>query len=481
MNNSYIVSINWEIANLFDKYNYFSRDCLEESPINVFYMKNRGGKTLLFTMLFNALSGSDSYNINKTYGEILLKVNLRLWDDEYVFNLAKTTISIIKNGKVLSKEEYHQFLWTFVRIFENLKFEYDKNKPQKNTFKSMFRYLFFSDHDIRKKNRGENREISFVNSHFDFYMKKALLGYFLWIDISNKEFCSLEEYYLRVDYTEKNKSKYLKYRDVFSLFSENKTEGIFKKYEAARKTLGDITVAADHLRSMIQIRLNLEGEGGGSSSSEDRLSFLQTQLLILDNEKKKIEDTVLLLKKQLFLISNIEKEAYYLDKNSKIEDMIYLYSEYEENIKYLGNQNSLKIQEIDKVINDAEKFIEWWLKILGFIKIRIDLTNQMIKSDDARSEWEMSMIRILCWVLLNAFSKKIGWRLLNICVFDAIFESIDEDKWHKLFEKIQSLYEGELKDVLPQIFIFTTGINDRYNLEEFTKIKVYTKNFIDFN
>jgi hypothetical protein len=163
---------------------------------------------------------------------------------------------------------------------------------------------------------------------------------------------------LRVDYTEKNKSKYLKYRDVFSLFSENKTEGIFKKYEAARKTLGDITVAADHLRSMIQIRLNLEGEGGGSSSSEDRLSFLQTQLLILDNEKKKIEDTVLLLKKQLFLISNIEKEAYYLDKNSKIEDMIYLYSEYEENIKYLGNQNSLKIQEIDKVINDAEKFIE---------------------------------------------------------------------------------------------------------------------------
>lgn len=170
-----------------------------------------------------------------------------------------------------------------------------------------------------------------------------------------------------------------------------------------------------------------------------------------------------------------------MDKNSKIEDMIYLYSEYEENIKYLGNQNSLKIQEIDKVINDAEKFIEWWLKILGFIKIRIDLTNQMIKSDDARSEWEMSMIRILCWVLLNAFSKKIGWRLLNICVFDAIFESIDEDKWHKLFEKIQSLYEGELKDVLPQIFIFTTGINDRYNLEEFTKIKVYTKNFIDFN
>ena len=474
------MSINWEIANLFDKYNYFSWDYLEEVPINVFYMKNRGGKTLLFTMLFNALSGSTSYNINKAYEKILLKIKLKLLNDEYVFNLVKTKIGIAKNWEDLSKEEYHQSLWRVLKIFENLRFEYNKNKPQKNTFKSMFRYLFFSDHDIRKKNRGENRLISFVNSQFDFYMKKALLGYFLWIDISNKEFCSLEEYYLRVDYIEKNKNKYKKYKDVFSLFSENKTEEIFKKYEAARTTFGDITVAVDHLRSMIQIRLNLGGEEELSTSSRDRLSFLQTQLLILENEKKKIEDNVLYLKKQLFLISNIEKGVYALDKNSKIDDMIYLYSEYEENIKYLRDKNLLKIQEIDKVIRDAENFIQWWLKTLGFIKIRIDLTNQIIKSDDARSEWEMSMIRILCWVLLNAFSKKNGWRLLNICVFDAIFESIDEDKWHKLFEKIQSLYKGELKDFLPQIFIFTTGINDRYNVEELKKIKVYTKNFIHF-
>jgi hypothetical protein len=163
---------------------------------------------------------------------------------------------------------------------------------------------------------------------------------------------------LRVDYIEKNKNKYKKYKDVFSLFSENKTEEIFKKYEAARKTFGDITVAVDHLRSMIQIRLNLGGEEELSTSSRDRLSFLQTQLLILENEKKKIEDNVLYLKKQLFLISNIEKGVYALDKNSKIDDMIYLYSEYEENIKYLRDKNLLKIQEIDKVIRDAENFIQ---------------------------------------------------------------------------------------------------------------------------
>jgi hypothetical protein len=60
-------------------------------------MKNRGGKTLLFTMLFNALSGSTSYNINKAYEKILLKIKLKLLNDEYVFNLVKTKIGIAKN------------------------------------------------------------------------------------------------------------------------------------------------------------------------------------------------------------------------------------------------------------------------------------------------------------------------------------------------------------------------------------------------
>lgn len=443
---------------------------LTDKNINVFYMWNRQWKTLLYTLIHSALSGEKEYNINNEYN-LTLSIDAYLFDNNYNYQISNLYLKIKENDKNITNDTYIKTVNNNLNIYDDLKIQRENSEERKNTLRSMFRYIFFSDNDVWKRNRWEIRELWLVNTYKDWCSKKILLSYFLWLKIDNQTFTELYRYYKLVDDINRNKKEYEKYEDIGNLFLSEDSNELFKEYSSCKKLFWDISVAIEHIESMLILAKSLN-----KKEDNKKKDFLRKQLTLLNNEKNNILYKMLKAQKKIKSLNEVERMSG-KERESNKKFLV----EYKQKVK---DKNSLEkkyeklLLEIDWLLEKCSIYIKKQLAELWYKNLEINLLEQKIKSTEPRSEWEMSVIRILCWILLNSFSQQNNWRLLNICCFDAIFQWIDENNWHDLFTKINDLYNSELKLYLPQIFIFITWIFDKYNLKELNNIELYEKKFI---
>ncbi len=443
---------------------------LTEKSINVFYMGNRQWKTLLYTLIHSALSGEKEYSINNEY-DLSLSIESCLFGDSYYYLINKSYLRIRKNEENITNDFYVRTLNNNLNIYDDLKIQREKNEERKNTLRSMFRYIFYSDNDVWKRNRWEIRELWLVNTYKDWCSKKILLAYFLWLKIDNQTFTDLYRYYKLIDDINRDRKEYEKYKDITGLFLSDNSNNLFEQYSYYKKLYWDISVAIEHIDSMFNLAKVLN-----NPKDKEKKDFLRKQMTLLNKEKKYIFSEMLKAQGKLRALNEVERMS---SKDRDLNDKFV--KEYVDKVKEMetiGKKYENVISEIDWLLVKCSVYIKKQLGELWYKNLDINLLEQKIKSTEPRSEWEMSVIRILCWILLNVFSQQNNWRLLNICCFDAIFQWIDENNWHDLFTKINDLYNSDLKLYLPQIFIFITWITDRYNLRGLNNIEVYEKEFI---
>ena len=476
MNKFKLTKIDWSIKDILHGESKFSWQENEKKPINVFYMGNRWGKTLIFSLLYELLSWENDYNIHPSYSDISLNVSASNWDDEFSYYLNGKTVDIKLWDNIISKDEYISNMASQLSIFENLISNFWIKPSRKNTLKSMFRYIFISDHDLYKKNRWESTEQKLVNFKYDWYLKKALLAYFLWLNLTNKEFQNLGEYYYRENYLSENRKTYNDYNDQFSLFNDDDATEIFYQYSNLRKQLWDVTVAIEHINRQIKISTKL----WDSAKYKDEISFLKSQLKILEKTKNKLKQDISILSKKINKIRKLWISVYSWKEN--VKEIVRNYKTFSNEIENFKNMNANNITKVENLLSKCWIFVKEYFWKLWYNNVDVNLLEQTFKSDDPRSDWEMTILRILWTILINIFSNMNKWRLINVCIFDTTFESIDENKWHELFEKIETLYEiDDINKFIPQIFCFITWTKDRFSVKNINKYNVTMDNFIDFD
>lgn len=452
----------------------------ENKKINVFFLPNGGWKTIIYEAMNDMLSWKQRQNIEKEY----------TWDYEIVINctIGEENIEIKKNiswlsykkwEKTISSSDYQAILKKELNISEDLinytYKDWERKEIRKNTVNSIFRYNFFSKHDMPNKN---NKRIPLINNTYDKNSKKVLLSYFLWSDYSQEDFAKFCDFSQMNNFIKDNKKKVQKYDNVSNIFNNNGEE-LYKEYSGVKQKFGDISIAIEKLEELVELAKSNFWE-----ENSDYI-FINSQLDALRSIKKKLTENRKNLKEEIQKLNDYEKDALIKQSDKWIIETIKKFKQFENNVKQMDDEIKIIEKNISQKITPLFEFIQNWFQrnnTLSNYWAKFDVDQQEFYFTKPWNESYRITLRIIGSVLLNIFSNKNWWRIPDYIFYDSIFEDFSENNWKAQFDLINNLYNKiEFKEYLPQLFIFIAWDHDRYGLTDLNNISIKEISFLSRN
>jgi len=437
---------------------FYSRENTEHK-VNIFCMKNGWWKTLLFTAINYILSWKEKSLFWKELSDICINISAKIDIDTFEFKKGYNFFKITKNWKKIDLSEYQNYIEQKLWIHEELIDKKGGITSQKNTPQSLFRFWFYSDNDIKLQNKWKLQSINLINTRFDWMWKKVLFAYYLWVNLTTKEYKQIKEYLYKKKYIDDNNAlikKNNKFIDEWNLFFDPKqSDKIYKNLSIWRRKLWDITVAIEKLTTIIDEYKQYKWE-------DANYTFLLSERTMLNQFKQTIQNKTKQEKTEFTQYSMFEKD--HLSKGNIIEkdiEKIKLYYIFQKDIQ---NLEKTAIPEIISNVIDPElaKFKEFLDNKLSEYKLKdkfstvyFDTNNLSISFIEWVSEWEAVLLRIVCSIFLNIYWLiSEGSRWFNMICYDSIIEKIDDDNVYLFFDIVENIYKNEKA---PNIFIFSTS------------------------
>ena len=426
------------------------------------------------------LAWENKDHIDETLADIEIVVEASINNQIYRFTKIHKALSIESNWYRVDLEKYKEWLKRDINITENLfsqsYFKGASRPSTKNTLSSMFRYNFFSDHDVYKRSKGSQYKIWLINASYDGSSKKPLFAYFLWVNLSQEEFQQTSKYIGMKRFIQCNETSVNKYKNVSTLFHNNNETELYAKYSNIKQKIWDICVAIDKLNELALLAVQVVWK-----DSEDH-KFLLNQVNVLRILEKDLIQQKQFTKQEMESLTKIEKEKLLHSTNTNIIEKA---NKYNECIKQLPTLESLVNQSMGRINIKINQFYTFLMSelhkvtLLSGYGVDFDTNDQILKIKSWVNDAHIVLLRILSSLLVNIFSTQNWWRIPDFAFYDSIFEPIDEDQSHLLFGAINDLYNREdLKSYLPQLFVFIVWKNDKYELSDMNNINVSNPKFL---
>lgn len=442
--------------------------------VNVFCMKNWWGKTLLFTAINYILSGKDDSFFGEKITDICIYIDAKIGEDTLNFKRYHWGFDIFKNWSKISVFDYQNYIEQKLWIEEELVDKKWEQTNQKNTPQSLFRFWFYSDNDLKLKNRWNLQSINLINTRFDGMWKKALFAYHLWVNLSAEEYKKIKTYLYKKKYIEdtqkvvKKNEKY--YKNSGGLFFDpQESDRIYEQLTILKRKLWDITVALSKLDKIIYDYKGLK------SDNDMDYDFLVSQKQVLESHKNNILSDLWSQKDKFKQYAMFEKqhlsENLIVEKDLKIIEQHYSFVKDLEQLEQWDIPTIIK-KFIEPQVSDFKEFlnkkrIEYWIQD-KYPWILFDTTSLSIIVNSGLSEWEAIFLRVISSLFLAIYWNQLDWsRCFNAVFYDSIVEKIDDENVNFLFDIIEAINQ---KENLPEIFIFSTST-----------LKERTSEIIDFN
>lgn len=463
-----ITLIEW--LNSFDENRIEIYNCVSKKPINIIYMPNSSGKSLIFNALEHLFSFNRKPFIKKETNDslwIIIEFTLNWKKYEFIstvntpYNITCDWEEVDNFDKILSSN-----IW-----LNNWKLKY--YWKDKNTLYWVNRFSFLDSHWINDKEY--KNEISFIDTGFDWDSRKIILSYILWNEIDNNKFELITEYEHIKNFIDKNKKlqKYENIENTSNLISSD-IHNLYQELSDLRATYWDVLMASKQLQKLKDDYLSTIWK-----KDEDYI-FIENELnnlrLIskdtlnkIDENKNDIKDRELIEKKDLFESKTI--------KNKDIER----YNHYLKYKKRLSVMNTFALDSyissnIEPTIKDFKIFIWKFYDIFiqNCIKCWVikkdDLTNMensiifdesklKIKAFFKTSEWIRKTIRVLTFMWLHIYWNINDNRCLNISFYDSFIENIDYSLRKVLFHSLFDFIKKE-NFTTPEMFLFITKVEN---------------------
>ena len=427
--------------------------------VNVFCMKNWGWKTLLFTAINYILSGKDDSFFGAKITDICIYLDVRISTDIFSFRRYHGGFEIVKNGESISVLDYQTYIEQKLWIDEELIDKKWEQTSQKNTPQSLFRFWFYSDNDLKLKNKWNLQSINLINSRFDWMGKKALFAYHLWVNLTANEYKKIKSYLYKKKYLEDNQKLINKNKDFYNndgnlFFDPQESDRIYEQLSISKRKIGDITVALDKLDKIISDYRETKWE-------DEKYHFLISQKQVLELHKANILNNINIQKDKFKQYSMFEKkylsEDHILEKDVKRIELYYSFSKDIEQLE-LWDIPTIIRSFVDPEVSKFKEFLdskwnEYWIKS-KYPWITLDTTSLSIIVNNGLSEWEAIFLRVISSLFLSIYWNQLEWsRCFSAVFYDSIVEKIDDDNINFLFDIIEEINH---KENLPEIFMFST-------------------------
>ena len=461
---------------------------LENKKINIFFMPNSAGKSLIFNSLKHLFSFDKSKFIKDTNKDFIITVNFYFEWKDYIFESNYyNKYKILHNWKEIKNFDsiLRKKLWI---EWESIRY----NWWERNSLPSLNRFNFLDFSTIWDNEK--TNKISFIDSRKDGFSKKFILAYILWADINWLLFNLITEYERKKDFIEKYKKRFDKYfteNEQLSL-KNNNIENLFEELEGNRVIFWDISIAIKELQKLYEEYI----EEIGFSQNED-LDFLAKEIKKLLQERSELQKEIQKIKNKINTDTFWEKSSFDLPiLNGKKLQEFEIYKQYLKDLE--NNFDEMKIENfmqtnIEPVILNFKNFIQ---KIyIIFIKkaiekgIILDLQFQEnsiifnekelnIEAFFQTSEWIRKTLRILTFMGLHIYSQKNQTKCLEYSFYDSFIENIDSIHREALFETLFDFIEQENLD-LPNMFFFITRIEKDGNEKSIIDLKDKYRKYIN--
>jgi len=150
----------------------------DKKKINVFFMWNWSWKTLIFSSINYMLAWEYKDHIDDQYQDINITVEVLIWKEKYKLIRTHKKINIYLDDKEVSLEKYKETVRKKLNIGHDLSLinnNSTRKNTKKNTLSSIFRYNFFSDHDVYRKSKWAQYKIGLINKLVWLISKKNFI------------------------------------------------------------------------------------------------------------------------------------------------------------------------------------------------------------------------------------------------------------------------------------------------------------------
>lgn len=453
---------------------------LEDKKINIFFMPNSAGKSLMFNALKHLFSFDKSKFIKDTNNDLVIEIEFHFEWIDYIF----------ESNYYNKYRIFHN--WEEIQDFENILKEklWIEWEPlryhwwERNSLPSLNRFNFLDFSTIWDKEK--TNKISFIDSRKDGFSKKFILAYILWVDINWLLFNLITEYESKKDFIEKNKKKFDKYfieNEQLSL-KNNNIENLFEELESNRIIFWDISIAIKELQKLYEEYI----EEFGFTQNED-LDFLAKEIKKISQERIELQKEIQKIKDKINADTFWEKSSFDLPiLNGKKLQKFEIYKQYLKDLE--NNFNEIKIENfiqtnMEPTILNFKNFIQkiYEIFIEKAISKNIILDVQFKKNNIIfnekelniealfqTSEWIRKTLRILTFMWLHIYSQKHQTKCLEYSFYDSFIENIDSIHREVLFETLFDFIEQENLD-LPNMFFFITRIEKDGNEKSILDLK----------
>ncbi len=422
----------------------------------MFYMGNGWGKTLLYTALNKIIAWVDEVFFDKSLSDLRIVISANIDDDLYEFVKTNSTLNIKYNGEEITNNDYKKKLNSKLSITEHfVDIKWDKEE-QRNTPSSLFRFMFFSDNDLKIPNKWVIKTIPLINTAYDWFGRKMIFSYFLWTNLLNSQYNDLKSYFSQKNFIEKHRTKYNKYAKFIkwgNSFVDDTADLLYRDYSDTKSKLGDLTVAVNKLEKLIERYKNYKWENKDYSFLVWEKKSLETMRLAGEIKSRELKDKI---KKY----SAIDK-AKLTNQTIKDKDIeiVKRYIKYQEKIAISEKDEELVAIEaiVDKQIIAFKDFFdtkvrEYWISDY-FPYIHFEPNTLSVIVGSGISQWQAVVLRIVCSVFLSIYANNNTARFMNNIFYDSIVEKIDKDNSLYLMKFFQKIIA---KDCAPNIFMFIT-------------------------
>lgn len=446
-----------------------------DKKVNIFYAENGAGKSLLFTTLNYMIAGENkkdyiAYDMQSFSANLELLIN----NKRVSYKKDNFILDISMDGSPISLLDYKIFLKEELDLDQNLTAYSRGKKVRKNTILSTLRYNFISDNDLYRKAKWYQNKIPLVNTHYDYNSKMPLLGYFLWIDFTIKQFEDFCELCKMKKFLIEKKCLYEKILNYQNIFDTEKEKELYSKYMSIKTSVVDLNYAIHNIVNILTL----------AQAQESEIVWIDEDILFLNEQKKMLSETLENLKKEKreikkqidgltdiwreFLLRS--EEAWANNKKRLLKE----YEEYKDKEPVLEDKLKWLLTEYHIIFTKLYQFLFAQFNKYGIYSGNypsLDIDTQELILEKPVSEGQIIWVRIIWIILLLLFSYTNKGRIPNILFLDSISEKISE-YWsgNTIYAAINELV-SEYQE-FPQTFLFVSW--------NFDNVK-YLSNFQNFS
>lgn len=442
--------------------------------INIFFMPNTSGKSLIFNWLEHLFSFDKDTFIKKTNQDLEVEIQFELNNEEYIYiSNYYNSYKVLKNWEEI--KNFDKILEWYLWIkWEKLEYYWNK----RNSLHSINRFNFLDFSNLWDKET--SNEISFINSRYDWISRRFILSYILWAKIDWVFFKSITEYEFKKEFLSKHKDKFEKYYSDLNQISlvDNNIKNLFIELEDYRIIYWDISVAIKELKLL---KSDYIIEFWNDENDED-LVFLNNEIKNLEIERESIKNGINKIKSnikwnELLEKNDLIKSSILANKDLQKYKSYILFKEYLKSVDEIQIQKYLS-EKIDPYIKDFKVFMNELYNIFVdkiieknlIYKDEIFWKNMIIFNEDTltieaffkTSEWMRKTLRILTFIWLHIFSSKnTNTKCLDYSFYDSFIENIDYNYRNILFDTIFDFIDLNKLEI-PKMIFFVTKIEKEW-------------------